>query len=94
MQLSSPGLRSNLNLQQENVRLREEIAALTPSLVTTREQLALSRSVSAREQKEATSQHSEDVHRSQLELHAMFMQAPIGICVLDGPEHIFSMDNL
>ena len=93
MQPSSPGLRADSNLQNENERLRAEVAALTASLVTTREQLALSRSASARERKEATSLHSEEAHRSRLELHAMFMQAPIAICVLDGPEHIFSMVN-
>lgn len=34
-----------------------------------------------------------DSERDRQELFAFFMQAPIAICVLDGPEHIFSLSN-
>ncbi len=31
--------------------------------------------------------------RDRNELYEFFMQAPIAICVLDGPEHIFTLSN-
>ncbi len=34
-----------------------------------------------------------DIERERQELFAFFMQAPIAICVLDGPEHIFTLSN-
>ncbi len=35
----------------------------------------------------------QDIERNRQELFAFFMQAPIAICVLDGPEHTFTLSN-
>ncbi len=34
-----------------------------------------------------------EIERDRKELFAFFMQAPIAICVLDGPDHIFTLSN-
>ena len=93
----SPGSSSEPSTEQEILRLREEVAALKISLVAAQEQSSLSRTqrrtgTTNREQLEADSVPGQD-NPLQHDLQDIFMQAPLAICVIDGPDHVFSLVN-
>lgn len=94
MESPNPGIRTELTAEQQILLLREEVAALKASLVSAcdpRRLIASNTSLRADSMTVAAS--SQQVDFSRHELHDFFMQAPIAICVLDGPDHVFTLSN-
>ena len=94
MESPNSGIRTEISAEQEILLLREEVAALKASLVSARNPrhlIALNTFFRADSKAVATS--SQRVDFSRHELHDFFMQAPIAICVLDGPDHVFTLSN-
>ncbi|HEY5147601.1 MAG TPA: ATP-binding protein, partial [Polyangiaceae bacterium] len=54
---------------------------------------ALAQSLERRQVEERARQRHREAETARAELHSLFMQAPAPICILRGPEHIFTLAN-
>ncbi|MBC7396964.1 MAG: PAS domain-containing protein [Bdellovibrionales bacterium] len=88
------GIRTELTAEQQIVGLRAEVAKLKASLASSRDpQYLITRDPSLRAESKTIPTSYQQVDFSRHELHEFFMQAPIAICVLDGPDHVFTLSN-